>query len=338
MRAIYHSGFWIRDEAYLRSGPQLSVNHDYFELDGRPLAVVGTTYMSSEVQRLFFEHPNVYVWNQDLAQIHDAGLNMIRTGWWTGWDKFCDENGQPYERTLAHDGSLPDDRAQVRPAGAVQFLRLPAGCARRRECVILIPQAVRRQQTLISSVVARFHDVPYLAWDLINEPSISQHLWKTRPNGDPDRTRENGIDWLSERYPDRAKLAALWNVPAGSVAGTIALPTEDEFAPRGMYAGTNSLKVIRLLPFRAGVVRAVGANHARNDSRHRLAATRHRWPGRRRHSGSPLSGLLGQVRGFHDQSFVVAKRLRPVGFAARQAARRSHADPGNRTATRIEYR
>ncbi len=34
------------------------------------------------------------------AQIHDAGLNMIRTGWWTGWDKFCDENGQPYERTL----------------------------------------------------------------------------------------------------------------------------------------------------------------------------------------------------------------------------------------------
>src|SRR4029077_12658368 len=100
VRAIYHAGFWIRDEAYLRSGPRLSVNHDYFELDGHPLAVVGTTYMSSEVQRPFFEHPNVYVWNQDLGQIHDAGLNMIRTGWWTGWDKFCDENGQPYERTL----------------------------------------------------------------------------------------------------------------------------------------------------------------------------------------------------------------------------------------------
>src|SRR5579864_8779286 len=42
VRAIYHSGFWIRDEAYLRSGPHLSVNHDYFELDGHPLAVVGT--------------------------------------------------------------------------------------------------------------------------------------------------------------------------------------------------------------------------------------------------------------------------------------------------------
>ena len=28
--------------------------------------------MASDVQRLYFEHPNVYVWNQDLAQIHDA--------------------------------------------------------------------------------------------------------------------------------------------------------------------------------------------------------------------------------------------------------------------------
>ena len=100
VRAMYHSAFWIRDESFLRSGPHLGVNHDYFELDGHPLAVVGTTYMSSEVQRLYFEHPNVYVWNQDLPQIHDAGLNMIRTGWWTGWDKFSDENGQPYDRTL----------------------------------------------------------------------------------------------------------------------------------------------------------------------------------------------------------------------------------------------
>src|SRR5579872_1711586 len=33
VRAIYHSAFWIRDEAYLRSGPRLTVNRDYFEVD-----------------------------------------------------------------------------------------------------------------------------------------------------------------------------------------------------------------------------------------------------------------------------------------------------------------
>jgi hypothetical protein len=241
VRAIYHSGFWIRDEAYLRSGPRLRVNHDYFELDGHPLAVVGTTYMSSEVQRLYFEHPNVYVWDQDLGQIHDAGLNMIRTGWWTGWDKFCDENGQPYERTLRTlEAYLMTARKYGLPVQFNFFAFLPdvLGGAN----ALLDPEAVRRQQTLISAVVARFHDVPYLAWDLINEPSFSKQLWRTRPNGDAIELADWN-QWLSERYPDRAKLAALWNVPPASVAGTISLPSEDEFTPRGMYTGTNSLRL-----------------------------------------------------------------------------------------------
>ncbi|HJX54532.1 MAG TPA: DUF4350 domain-containing protein, partial [Polyangia bacterium] len=95
MRARYRSGFWVRDEAYLRSGPRLSVGRDYFEVDGQPLAVLGTTHMSSEVQRLFFEQPNVAVWDRDLAHVRAAGLNMIRTGWWTGWDKICSNAGVP---------------------------------------------------------------------------------------------------------------------------------------------------------------------------------------------------------------------------------------------------
>jgi hypothetical protein len=241
VRAIYHSAFWIRDESFLRSGPHLGLNHDYFELDGHPLAVVGTTYMSSEVQRLYFEHPNVYVWNEDLAQIHDAGLNMIRTGWWSGWDKFSDENGQPYERTLRTiEAYLMTARKYGLPVQFNFFAFLPdvLGGAN----AFLDPAAVRRQQTLISSVVARFHDVPYLAWDLINEPSFSQHLWRTRPNGDSFEFAAWN-NWLSHRYPDRAKLAALWNVSPSSVAGMISLPREDEFSPRGMYTGTNSLRL-----------------------------------------------------------------------------------------------
>ena len=241
VRAIYHSGFWIRDEAYLRSGPHLSVNHDYFELDGHPLAVVGTTYMSSEVQRLFFEHPNVYVWNQDLGQIHDAGLNMIRTGWWTGWDKFCDENGQPYERTVRTlEAYLMTARKYGLPVQFNFFAFLPDVLGGSN--AFLDPAAVRRQQTLISAVVARFHDVPFLAWDLINEPSFSQHLWTMRPNGDSIELAAWN-EWLIKRYPDRTKLAALWNVPPHSIAGTIPLPSEAEFSPRGMYVGINSLRV-----------------------------------------------------------------------------------------------
>ena len=239
-RAVYRSGFWIRDLVYLRSGPRLAVNHDYFEIDGHPLAVVGTTYMSSEVERLYFEHPNVAVWDRDLAQIHSAGLNMIRTGWWTGWDKFCDENGQPYERTLRTlEAYLMTARKNGLPVQFTFFAFLPDVLGGANS--YLDPEAIRRQQNLISAVVGRFHDVPFIAWDLINEPSISQHLWTTRSNGDWIESMKWN-EWLSRRYPDRAALAAAWNVPPASLQDNISLPGWDEFNPRGMYDGHNSLK------------------------------------------------------------------------------------------------
>jgi hypothetical protein len=241
VRARYSSAFWIRDEAYLRSGPQLGVNHDYFEVDGHPIAVVGTTYMSSEVQRLYFEHPNAYIWDRDLAQIHNAGLNMIRTGWWTGWDKFCDENGQPYERTLRTlEAFLMTARKNELPVQFNFFAFLPDVLGGMN--AYLDPAAVRKQKTLISAVVTRFRDVPFLAWDLINEPSISQRLWTMRPNGDPFEVAKWN-EWLSRRYPDRAALAAAWNVTPEAVSGTIPLPEDIEFTARGMYVGRNSLKV-----------------------------------------------------------------------------------------------
>jgi hypothetical protein len=241
LRAIYHSAFWIRDEAFLRSGPKMTVNSDYFEIDGKPLAVVGTTYMSSEVQRLYFDHPNVYVWNDDLKLIHDAGLNMIRSGWWTGWDKLCDESGRPYERTLrTMEAYLMTARKFGLPVQFNFFSFLPEVLGGTNP--YLDPLAVRRQKNLVGSVTARFHDVPYLAWDLINEPSFSKYLWRMRPNEDAIELAAWN-EWLAKRYPDRAALAHAWNVPADAVQGTVSLPSELEFTPRGMYVGRNSLRV-----------------------------------------------------------------------------------------------
>jgi hypothetical protein len=241
VRAIYHSGFWIRDEEYLISGPRMAVNKDYFEIDGQPLAVIGTTYMSSEVQRLYFEHPNVYVWDQDLEQIQAAGLNMIRTGWWTGWDKLCDENGQPYERTLrTMEAYLMTARRHGLPVQFTFFAFLPEVLGGAN--AFLDREAVRKQQTLVGSVVARFHNVPWLAWDFINEPSISQPLWTAYPNHDPVELQKWN-EWLNRRYSDRAALAAAWNVAASAVGGVVPVPEEIEFVPRGMYSGHNSLKV-----------------------------------------------------------------------------------------------
>ncbi|HTU33278.1 MAG TPA: hypothetical protein VMF66_05705 [Candidatus Acidoferrum sp.] len=247
LRAIYHSGFWIRDLDYLRSGPRLTANPNYFELNGQPLAVVGTTYMASDVQRLYFDHPNVYVWNEDLGQISGAGLNMIRTGWWTGWDKFCDEEGRPYERTLrTMEAFLMTARRHGLPVQFEFFAFLPDVLG--GENAYLDPQAVGRQTNLISEVVERFHDVPFLAWDLINEPSFSKHTWKMLPNGDPLELAAWNR-WLDARYPDRAALANDWNLPFIASRATLPVPTEEEFDPRGMYTGPNSLKLYDFFEF-----------------------------------------------------------------------------------------
>jgi hypothetical protein len=241
IRAVYHSAFWIRDEDYLRSGPTLGVNADYFTINGQPLAVVGTTYMSSEVQRLYFDHPNVYVWNSDLGLIHSAGLNMIRTGWWTGWDKLCDESGRPYERTLrTMEAYLMTARKYDLPVQFTFFAFLPEILGGVNP--YLDGEAIRKQQNLVASVAARFHEVPFLAWDLINEPSFSKHLWQMRPNDDPVELAAWNI-WLAQKYPDRAALAAAWNVLPETIADTISLPKEQEFSPRGVFAGINSLRI-----------------------------------------------------------------------------------------------
>lgn len=239
--ARYRSAFWVRDDAFLRSGPRVAVNENYFELDGRPIAVMGTTYMASDVQRLFFEHPNVYVWDKDMSQIHSAGLNMLRTGWWTAWDKLCDERGQPYEHTLrTFEAYMMTARKHGLPVQFNFFAFLPEVLG--GENAYLDPEAVRKQRTLISAVVARFRDVPYVVWDLINEPSFSKHLWRTRPNSDAFELAAWN-EWLKERYPDRAQLAAAWNLPSGAAGATLPVPEEIEFTPRGTYVGRNALKL-----------------------------------------------------------------------------------------------
>ena len=247
VRAIYHSGFWMRDDSWLRTGQAISTNKDFFELEFKPQAVVGTTYMSSEVQRLFFEFPNVYVWDKDLGQISEHGLNMIRSGWWTGWDKICDENGVPSEHTLRTlEAFLMTARKYSIPVQWNFFAFLPDVLGGVNP--YLDPDAVQRQQTLISTIVKRFSDVRWLMWDFINEPSISKRLWTMRPNGDPIELQKWN-EWLNQRYKNKAALAAAWNVPVGSVQGTVPLPEDIEFSPRGSYVGRNSLKVYDFYAF-----------------------------------------------------------------------------------------
>jgi hypothetical protein len=209
---MYRSGFWMRDWQYLLAGPKLTVGTDYFELDGKPLPVVGTTYMSGDLARMYLMKPNAYVWDQDMALIHGEGLNMIRTGLWSGWDPELAPNGEMSEDALRTvEAFLMCARHNHLPVQFNLFAFLPENLG--GENGYLDPVAWRAQALYAGSIARRFHAVPFLAWDLINEPSANGNLWKTLPSGDAFEEAA-WRKWLAGRYPNQAALLDAWAEPS----------------------------------------------------------------------------------------------------------------------------
>jgi hypothetical protein len=254
----YRSGFWMRDSEYLRSGPKLTVGGDYFELDGKPLPVVGTTYMGSDVDRLYLAKPNAYLWDLDMAQIHAAGMNTIRTGIWSGWSLLTRPDGSFKEETLRSiEALLMSARRNQLAVQFNLFAFLPDSLG--GENAYLDPAALAAQDRYIRSIAERFHAVPFLAWDLINEPSANRNFWKTQPQGDAYE-QAAWRRWLKQRYPDEAALLAAWMEPALGVGRALqskptgapvnyaaqdplALPEAGAFEPDAVRSGFNPLKV-----------------------------------------------------------------------------------------------
>ncbi len=121
---VYRSGFWMRDFNYLLSGPKLTVGSDYFQLDGKPLPIVGTTYMSSDVSRMYLMLPNAYVWDHDMAQIRRRGAEHDPHGIVDGVGERTGAGWQGERGRAAHHRSVSDVRAAQRIAGSVQSVRV----------------------------------------------------------------------------------------------------------------------------------------------------------------------------------------------------------------------
>src|ERR1700690_910344 len=92
------------------------------------------------------------------------------------------------------------------------------------------PVALRGEQDYVLSVVNRFRNVPWLSWDLINEPSFSnpRRPWKANmPNGDPVETAA-WRQWLREKYATIAGRAGAWSVPPEDLGGFDGVPLPGE--------------------------------------------------------------------------------------------------------------
>lgn len=215
---MYHQGFWGYDAELLRQGTPLSCGRDYFIKDGRPLPIVGMTYMTSDVARKFLFMPNVAVWNRDIAQMVKAGINLIRTGIWSAWRQVMFVDGHPYEEVLrAIDAFILTCKRHNIEVTFNFFAFTPELWEGVNP--YLDPRSVEAQKRFISSIVSRHQDTTNVHWDLINEPSMfNPNKPFSGPQSAHDRFEQEAFAaWLEDRHGDIRKLQERWNMTPGEL-------------------------------------------------------------------------------------------------------------------------
>jgi hypothetical protein len=243
-REFHQTGFWVEDEKLLTSGPVLGVSGDFLTRDGKPYFPVGTNYFTTEEDGWDFSGPrNAWVWDRDFADMARHGVNFVRTGVWLPDIKFIEPaTGTVNERFLRNlEAFLLSARRHGIFVNFTFFAFTPRTIGRPFENTpgplpnpYLDQAAVRAERDYVLSVVNRFRDVPWLCWDLINEPNFSnpQRLWKgNTPNGDPAEVAA-WRNWLREKYSSLAELAAAWSVTPEELGSfdSVPLPGEADLA------------------------------------------------------------------------------------------------------------
>ncbi len=243
----HRTGFWVFDESLLEGGKDFSTEGTYLVRGNEPYPVTGTTYMASDAHRKFLFEPNPYVWNKDFSEMKAAGINMVRTGIWTGWKHYMFDVGAPSEEPLrAMDAFVMTARKYNIPIIFTFFAFLPETWGGANP--YLDPRAINAQKEFVTAFVRRYRHAKEIIWDLINEPSFCnpQYLWQCRPNY--DRYEAEAWDqWLKNRYPsptNDAWTAEMQERFRQASDEPIALPSKDDFDDVNLFGDRRPAKVI----------------------------------------------------------------------------------------------
>ncbi len=208
---LLHQGFWGYDADLLHSQDRLQAGQDYFHKGGQPFPVVGTTYMASDVARKFLFQPNPYVFDRDMAAIHNHALNFIRTGLWTAWRQAMFVDGRPNETVLrALDAFLLSANRHRLEVTFTFFSFTPETWE--GENPYLDPRSVNAQKRVIAAIVERHRHTTNVQWDLINEPSLfdpKRIFQGPRSQHDPFEIAAYQ-SWLKARHGNIQTLRSRW--------------------------------------------------------------------------------------------------------------------------------
>ena len=235
-REFAQNGFWVEDTGLLTTGPRFGVRGDFLTRDGVPYFPVGANYFTTADHDWDFSGPrNAWIWERDFADMARHGVTMVRSGVWMGDKRFIEPaTAQVNERFLRNLEAFLLCARQHNIAVNFTFFAFAPQTHEIGPNPYLDPGAVQAEKDYVLSVVNRFQDVPWLCWDLINEPSFSnpRRLWRgNTPNGDSVELAE-WHKWLKSKYTAIDDLAAAWRVPADDLGSfdNVPLPANEDLA------------------------------------------------------------------------------------------------------------
>ena len=256
----HETGFWRRDPALLSNGARLTAGPTYLRADGRPFLAVGVNHwVNDSVWPFFPENANALEWDRDFAEMAARGLNYVRTGIWFDRLRLIDRaTGGARESVLRNIEALL--LAAGRHGLQVQFTFFsfePHTLLRHGDTSVpgpgrnpyTDPVAVEAQKTFVRSIAYRFRDVPFLSWDLVNEPSFSNPrviFHGNYPNADETEVAAWN-DWLRRRYESATALADAWGAIPDDLPDleTVPLPAPADLVP----ARNGNPKQVRALDY-----------------------------------------------------------------------------------------
>ena len=196
------------------------------------------------------------------------GVTFVRTGVWMKNAKFIEPGtGEPDERFLRNlEAFLICAQQHGISVNFTFFAFTPDTPAQKNP--YLDEDALRAQQTYVRAVVKRFASVPWLCWDLINEPSFSnpEQIFKGNiPNGDAAEVNA-WHEWLRDRYKSISILADAWAVTPEELGNfdSIPLPGVTDLTYE-RHGNPSPGARPRLQSLRPGHVQPLGAIHGCRD-------------------------------------------------------------------------
>lgn len=235
------AGFHVFDPDLFASGATWTHDAHVLRRDGRPAPLVGTTFMSSRVHREFLFRPDAAEWDASFAEIAALGMNVVRTGLWSGWSRAAADTGDARESFLrALEAYYLSARAHGLSVVFTLFAFTPHGFGSGDP--YFDPRALAAQRAFVASIARRFAAAREFLWDLINEPSVSNpaKLWVTRPVG-TTHEHEAFTAWLAARFATDAPgsswedvVRRRWRLAPGAPIG---VPADEDFDDAYAFTG-----------------------------------------------------------------------------------------------------